>query len=101
MPRSTRKRKSGGRKRKSMKGGEGLPNVPAGIQGALHKGTEMGSQLAEKAREMQTMASQEVSQASSAAAEKERQMDASLGAAQEAAAANVSATLDSLSLIHI
>ena len=78
-----------------MKGGEGLPNVPAGIQGALHKGTEMGSQLAEKAREMQTMASQEVSQASSAAAKKERQMDATLGAAQEAAAANVSATLDS------
>ena len=52
MPRSTRKRKSGGRKRKSMKGGEGLPNVPAGIQGALQKGTEMGSQLAAKAQGM-------------------------------------------------
>ena len=84
MPRSTRKRKSGGRN-ENLCSGDGLSDVSTGV---LQKAEGMRGQLAAKAQEMQTMASQEAAQASAAAGEKARQMDASLGNVEAEAVAN-------------
>ena len=83
MPRSTRKRKSGGRKRKSMKGGEGLSDVAPGIremgEEALDKAQGMGKQAVQEVQGVQAMASQKVQDAKQQVTQKVGNVDASIG----------------------